>query len=122
MAKSPPSGKNDAEILDYRHDRARRKNNPPAGLAAQGRIAERPTERYAYNPHLPPVLRFDDTGRADALPELLETARQRALTAEEADILAAALRVQEPWLEWTGKREANQRWVSAVNNWGQLGQ
>ena len=51
MAKSPPSGKNDAEILDYRHDRARRKNNPPAGLAAQGRIAERPTERYAYNPH-----------------------------------------------------------------------
>jgi hypothetical protein len=47
MAKGPASGKNDAEILDYRHDRARRKNNPPAGLAAQGRIAERPTERYA---------------------------------------------------------------------------
>ena len=53
MAKGSASGKSDAEILDYRHDRARRKNNPPAGLAAQGRIAERPTERYAYNPHLP---------------------------------------------------------------------
>jgi hypothetical protein len=51
MAKGSASGKNDREILDYRHDRARRKNNPPAGLAAQGRIAERPTERYAYNPH-----------------------------------------------------------------------
>jgi hypothetical protein len=51
MAKDPASGKNDAEILDYRHDRTRRKNNPPAGLAWQGRIAERPTERYAYNPH-----------------------------------------------------------------------
>jgi hypothetical protein len=32
MAKGPASGKNDAEILDYRHDRARRKNNPPAVL------------------------------------------------------------------------------------------
>jgi adenine-specific DNA-methyltransferase len=94
-----------ADVRDYRCDRAKRKNNPPAGLASQGKIAERPVERYSYNPHLPPVLRFDANGKADRYPELLETARQRALTAEEVDLLATALRTQEPWLEWTGKRE-----------------
>ena len=42
---------------------------------------------------------------ADRLPELLATARERPLTAEEADVLADALRRHEPWLEWSGKRE-----------------
>ena len=41
----------------------------------------------------------------DQLPELLAAARERALTPEEADILADALRRHEPWLEWSGKRE-----------------
>jgi adenine-specific DNA-methyltransferase len=95
----------DGRVADYRYDHAKRKNNPPAGLAAQGRIAEQPRERYAYNPHLPPVLRFDATGGADRLPELLEVARTRALTEDEVGLLAGALRTQEPWLEWAGKRE-----------------
>lgn len=100
------AGGGDGRVADYRYERAKRKNNPPAGLAAQGRIAERPAERYAYNPHLPPVLRFDPTGEADRYPELLEAARQRPLTEEEIELLAGALRTQEPWLEWSGKREA----------------
>src|SRR5512139_3185597 len=35
----------------------------------------------------------------------LATARQRALSVEEAELLANALRRHEPWLEWSGKRE-----------------
>jgi adenine-specific DNA-methyltransferase len=101
-------------VADYRYDQATRKNNPPAGLAAQGRIAERPAERYAYNPHLPPVLRFDPTGEADRYPDFLEEARRRPLTAEEIDLLAGALRHQEPWLEWSGKRERKQFEVDPV--------
>ena len=42
------------EVQDYRHDTAKRKNNPPAGIAAQGKIQETPKQEYAYNPHLPP--------------------------------------------------------------------
>ena len=85
---------------------AKRKNIPPAGLEAQGRIQEAPKFRYEYNPHLPPVLRSaTDATAADKLPELLATARQRALTADEANVLAEALRRHEPWLEWSGKRE-----------------
>jgi adenine-specific DNA-methyltransferase len=93
-----------ADVTDYRHS-DKRKNIPPAGLAAQGHVKEVPKTRYFYDPHLPPVLRFDATGQPDKLPELLETARQRALTNEEATQLAAALRNQQPWLEWAGKRE-----------------
>ena len=85
-------------VIDYRHEDAKRKNIPPAGLAAQGKIREKPKIQYAYNPHLPPILRFDRTGKTDGLPELLETARTRPLTLEEAELLAQALRKHEPWL------------------------
>jgi adenine-specific DNA-methyltransferase len=94
----------DSHVTDYRHA-DKRKNIPPAGLAAQGKVKEVPRARYAYDPHLPPILRFDSTGKEDAIPELLETARQRALTANEAQILTEALRYRQPWLEWSGKRE-----------------
>ena len=99
-----PDGGN---ITHYRYSETR-KNNPPAGLASQGRIAEVSKQRYSYDPHLPPVLRFDGNGQADGLPELLETALQRKLTGDEVKMLADALRNHQPWLEWTGKRE--KRW------------
>ena len=85
---------------------AKRKNIPPAGLEAQGVVRETPTVRYDYNPHLPPALRSaPDATDEDRLPELLAVARQRALSEDEAALLAAALRRHEPWLEWSGKRE-----------------
>ncbi len=100
---TPPSDPPEP-VADYRFDAAR-KNIPPAGLAAQGKLAEPRRIRYDYDPHRPPLLRFDASGAADRGPELLETARQRALTEEEARLLAEALRVRQPWLEWAGKRE-----------------
>ena len=93
------------EVQDYRHDTATRKNNPPAGIAAQGKINETPKQEYAYNPHLPPNLRSDPNGDTDKLPELLQKAQQRALSADEAKTLADALRHHSPWLEWAGKQE-----------------
>ncbi len=42
------SGKDNVQAFTY--PTARRKHIPPDGLAAHGRIAERPPERYAYNP------------------------------------------------------------------------
>jgi len=43
-------------VKDFRHDSARRKNNPPAGLAPTYEVRERQTRRYAYDPHLDPQL------------------------------------------------------------------
>ncbi|MBI2843140.1 MAG: site-specific DNA-methyltransferase, partial [Armatimonadetes bacterium] len=94
----------EASVLDYRYD-SKRKNIPPAALAAQGQVREAPKLQFEYNPHLPPVLRFDTAGKADRLPELLKESLSRPLTREEAKQLADALRNHEPWLEWSGKRE-----------------
>lgn len=102
------------EVQDYRHDTATRKNNPPAGIAAQGKIQETPKQEYAYNPHLPPNLRSDPSGDADKLPELLQIAQQRPLTAEEARTLADALQHHGPWLEWAGKQETKSFAVDPV--------
>ncbi|MEX2138344.1 MAG: site-specific DNA-methyltransferase [Pirellulales bacterium] len=93
------------KVEEFRHKRAKRKNNPPAKIAAEGIVPVLPKAQYSYSPRRPPVLRFDETGGADALPELLQAARERPLTAEEARVLAEALRTHEPWLEWAGKRE-----------------
>jgi adenine-specific DNA-methyltransferase len=43
-------------VKDFRHDSARRKNNPPAGVAATYEVRERQTRQYAYDPHLDPQL------------------------------------------------------------------
>lgn len=96
---------NGPEIGDYRFP-DKRKNTPPAKIAAEGRVPRVDPIQYAYSPRRDPRLRFDDTGAADRLPELLVTARQRALTEDEARVLAEALRHHEPWLEWAGKRES----------------
>ena len=96
-----------AKYADYRHE-ATRKNNPSAAFASQGRVNEMPKRRYFYDPHLPPVLRFDDEGKSDRLPALLAEATRRALSEDEAKIIAEALANRQLWLEWTGKRE--KRW------------
>lgn len=99
------SGDDGLPMGDIRHPSAKRRNIPPAKIAADGVVPVIPKAQYAYNPHLPPVLRFDQHGKPDALPELLAKARRGPLTDDEARTLAEALRIQEPWLEWTGKRE-----------------
>ena len=101
------------EIQDYRHDAATRRNNPPAGIASHGGLRETPKHEYTYNPHLPPILRFDETGAADKLPELLEKAKN-GLSDDEIKILADALKDRAPWLEWAGKQEAKSFAVDPV--------
>jgi adenine-specific DNA-methyltransferase len=104
--RAQPSGQQGAlPVEDYRHAGATRPNNPPAAIAAEGRTPPAPRTSYAYSPRLDPALRADPSGRADALPPLLEKATREKLTAEEAAMLAEALRRHEPWLEWAGKRE-----------------
>ncbi|MBL8048920.1 MAG: hypothetical protein JNJ45_09595 [Chthonomonas sp.] len=105
MARKKQSETGEDQVVDLRHPAATRKNIPPVGLEARGRVSRERPINYDYNPHLPPVLRFDAEGKADALPALVEEAGKRPLTPEEQQMLSAALRQHQPWLEWTGKRE-----------------
>lgn len=41
---------------DFRHPEAKRKNNPPAGIAPTYEVRERRPQTYAYDPHLDPQL------------------------------------------------------------------
>ena len=104
----------ETQVEDYRHDQATRTNNPPAGLAAYGTVREQPRHEYAYNPHLPPVLRFDGNGNPDKLSELLEKARHERLSDDEVNMLEEALKHHTPWLEWAGKQEAKSFVVDPV--------
>ncbi len=104
----------DKEVKDYRHDTSKRKNNPPAGIAGQARTPKTPKQEYAYNPHLPPILRSDPHGDVDKLHELLQKAQRETLTPEEAEKIANALKHHEPWLEWAGKRETKSFTVDPV--------
>ena len=98
-------------VADIRHEGVTRVNIPPAALAARGEVVKEKQAKYAYNPHLTPVLRFDATGGADRITELLAESQRRALTPDETKLLEQALRDHEPWLEWAGKRE--QQWCVA---------
>ncbi len=49
-------GMNERDVGDYRHDEAKRKNNPPAGIAPTYEVRERHATSYAYDPHLDPQL------------------------------------------------------------------
>jgi adenine-specific DNA-methyltransferase len=98
-----------ARIEDIRHTGEKRKNIPPSRIAAEGKSPKVGKVRYHYSPHLPPVLRSDPSGAADKLPKLIAEAGKRPLTEEEQRVLAAALRNQEPWLEWATKREQQER-------------
>ena len=106
--------KTDKEVKDYRHDSSKRKNNPPAGIAGQGKTPDTPKQEYTYNPHLPPILRSDPDGDVDKLHELIQKAQHETLTPEEAEKIANALKHHEPWLEWAGKQEAKSFTVDPV--------
>ena len=94
-----------SNVADYRFADAKRKNIPPAKIAAEGTVPLLPKIQYEYSPRLAPVLRFDSTGAPDKLPNLLQQALRRPLTKDEARTIGNALRRQEPWLEWANKRE-----------------
>jgi adenine-specific DNA-methyltransferase len=90
-------------VTDYRYPTEQRKDIPPAGVGIQGKIQEEAKIRYEYDPHRPPVLRFnEDINRHKAL---LEKATKSSLSQEEAAELASLIESPQPWLEWAAKRE-----------------
>ena len=111
--KQPTSDQSLSAVTDYRYQ-DKRKNNPPAKIAAEGFVPVIPKAEYSFSPRRPSELRFDPTGHADQLPELLAKATKEPLTADEAQVLAAALRINQPWLEWAGKREQKSFTVDPV--------
>jgi|DewCreStandDraft_1066081.scaffolds.fasta_scaffold01471_18 adenine-specific DNA-methyltransferase len=87
-------------IEDFRHDAARRGNNPPAGLALTDEVREPKATPYAYDPHLDPPLSFDGRRVRGDLAGVIER-EPAAQTLEEAEAALAVLKI----LVWAGKGE-----------------
>jgi adenine-specific DNA-methyltransferase len=106
-ASAPSDG---PKSTDYRHAE-KRKNIPPAHMASEGQIPKSRKAKYAYSPHLDPILRFDPTGRADKVKAIVEKAcGGKTLTADEQSILRGiGDHWSQPWLEWAGKQEEQAR-------------
>src|SRR3990167_7913928 len=90
--KGKAKGTSDVSTGHYQHRGESRKNNPTAFLAGEGNVPKAVKVKYAYDPHLPPVLRFDPEGKSDKFPELLEKANRKPLSLEETALIAEALR------------------------------
>ncbi len=105
------------ETTDYRHGGAKRTNIPPAKIAGEGKVPSIGKQKYAYSPHLSPVLRFDSEARADKVHEVVEKACSgKGLTAEEQEILrAVGASWEHPSLEWAGKKEEHDRYWRTVD-------
>ena len=115
-AAPPPKRKTSKagmRTADFRHEGKKRTNIPTAKIAGEGRIPKVPKARYSYDPHLPPVLRFDETGRADIISDridkLIRKAGSVALSSKELSEIREAVRHYQPWLEWAGKREQHEK-------------
>ena len=114
--KIQPSSVGLPPTADYRHS-AKRTNIPSATMASEGDIPKTKRVKYAYSPHLDPVLRFDPTGNSDKVKELVEkVARKESLTAVEIEVLRGiAEHWSKPWLEWANKQEEHDRGQFSVD-------
>lgn len=114
--KIQPSSVGLPPTADYRHS-AKRTNIPSATMESEGEIPKTKRVKYAYSPHLDPVLRFDPTGNSDKVKELVEkVARKESLTAVEIEVLRGiAEHWSKPWLEWANKQEEHDRGQFSVD-------
>jgi adenine-specific DNA-methyltransferase len=102
-----------APILSYRHDDQKRKNIPEVGLVSVAADPESLPTTWVYDPHIDPALQFD-SARAQ-IEKLIDT----ALASNDAETMRAALqelkRMQQPYLNWTGKAERTSFEVDTVS-------
>jgi len=108
MARGRAKSSIGIDTKDYRHSGEKRKNIPPAKIAAEGEIPKIKKVKYYYSPHLSPELRFDTSGTADRILKIKEKT-SAYLTNEDKVALDTAIATQQPWLEWANKKEEHDR-------------
>src|SRR6056297_2165506 len=100
------------QVLSYRHGETR-VNNPEVGMVHADTDPDGEKTRWAYDPHLDPVLNFDSARGA------IETLIDDALASDDPERMKDALqelkRLQAPYLNWTGKAEKTSFEVDTVS-------
>ncbi|WP_426039381.1 DNA methyltransferase [Brevundimonas sp. DC300-4] len=99
-------------VLSYRHGETR-VNNPEVGMVHAGTDPDGARTRWAYDPHLDPVLNFD-SARA-GVEKLIDDALASSDPQAMKDALIELKRLQAPYLTWTGKAERTSFEVDTVS-------
>ncbi|MBC7261894.1 MAG: site-specific DNA-methyltransferase, partial [Chloroflexi bacterium] len=81
-------------MQDFRHAEARRKNNPPAGVAPTYEVREQHTTPYAYDPHLDPQLQW--AGKAEHTSFEVDVVPLHIHERISTKAILSAVRRQEP--------------------------
>ena len=102
----------ETQVLSYRYP-DKRVNNPEVGMVHPENDPDQPKTKWAYDPHIDPALQFDsERSRIESLID-------DALGSGDPDIMRDALaelkRLQEPYLNWTGKAERTSFDVDTVS-------
>ncbi|MBM4287819.1 MAG: site-specific DNA-methyltransferase [Deltaproteobacteria bacterium] len=90
-------------IKDFRFEEARRKNNPPAGMAPTYEVQERRTTTYAYDPHLDPHLVW--AGKAEHTSFEIDVVSLHIHERLSTRAILEAARKPEPQLSLFGETE-----------------
>ena len=100
------------QVLSYRHGEMR-VNNPEVGMVHAGTDPDGAKTTWAYDPHLDPVLNFD-SARA-GVEKLIDDALASDDPQAMKDALHELKRLQQPYLNWTGKAERTSFDVDTVS-------
>jgi adenine-specific DNA-methyltransferase len=112
-AKKKSNTGTDTQIISYRHDEQKRKNIPEVGLVDSAADPPSPPKTWAYDPHIDPALQFD-SARA-AVEKIIDDALASDDVQAMREALATLKRMQEPYLNWTGKAERTSFEVDTVS-------
>jgi adenine-specific DNA-methyltransferase len=100
------------EVLSYRHGETR-VNNPEVGMVHADTDPDGEKTRWKYDPHLDPVLNFDSA--RGAIENLIDDALASGDPVRMKDALTELKRLQQPYLNWTGKAEKTSFEVDTVS-------
>jgi adenine-specific DNA-methyltransferase len=100
-------------IVSYRHEGQKRKNIPHVGLVTPDSDPAAPTTQWQYDPHIDPALQFD-SARA-AIEAVIDDALASGDPEEMRQALETLRRVQQPYLNWSGKAERTSFEVDTVS-------
>jgi adenine-specific DNA-methyltransferase len=111
-ASRQKTGGDEAQILSYRHT-DKRVNNPEVGMVNPRTDPDAGKTRWAYDPHLDPVLQFDP--QRSRIEKLIDDALASGDTEQMKAALEELKRLQSPYLNWAGKAERTSFEVDTVS-------
>ncbi|MBK7412764.1 MAG: site-specific DNA-methyltransferase [Ignavibacteria bacterium] len=101
------------KVVSYRHPEQKRKNIPEVGLVTPESDPVSPKTTWAYDPHIDPALQFDST--RSKVEKVIDDALASGDAETMREALATLKRMQEPYLNWTGKAERTSFEIDTVS-------